>query len=102
VSLPTQREIILNAIAALEAARSSLSEARNWLHSDWRPAGSPLPPAAAEARSSTLRTVGSHTIDIEAAKRSLYDALEQLGAQSAGRTGSPGCATDSDVRQRSV
>jgi hypothetical protein len=100
VSLPTQREIILNTIAALEAARSSLSEARNWLHADWRPAGASLPPAAAEARSSTLRTVGSQTIDIETAKRSLYEALEQLGAHSAGRNGSPGPETGSDARQR--
>jgi hypothetical protein len=98
VSLPTQREIILNTIAALEAASSSLSDARRWLSADWRPAGSSLPPAAADARSSMDRTIGDFSIDIETAKRSLYDALDQIGAQSAGRNGSPGPETDGDAR----
>jgi hypothetical protein len=100
VSLPTQREMILNAIAALDAARSGLSEARNWLHAEWIPPGSALPPAAAEARSNTLGTIGDQTIAIETAKRSLYDALEVLGVHSAGRNGSPGTETDGDARQR--
>lgn len=78
VSLPTQREMILNAIAALDKARSSLSDARDWLHSDWQPIDSPLSTAAADARASTLRAVGSMKHDIDAAKRSLHEALEQL------------------------
>jgi hypothetical protein len=97
VSLPTQREIILNTIAALEAASSSLSEARRWLSADWRPVGSSLPPAAADARCSMDRTIGDFSIDIETAKRSLYDALDQIGAHSVGRNGSPGPETDGDA-----
>jgi hypothetical protein len=99
VSLPTQRELILNTIAALEAASSSLSEARRWLSAEWRPVGSSLPPAAAEARFSMQRTIGDFTIDIEPAKRSLYDALDQIDAHSAGWNGSPGTDTDRDAAQ---
>lgn len=87
MSLPTQREIIVNTIAALEAARSSLADAVNWLHADCRPTGSSFPPAAAEARTRTLRTARTDTIEIEAAKRLLYEALEQLDSQYAERTG---------------
>jgi hypothetical protein len=70
--------MILNTIAALDKARSSLSEARDWLQSDWQPIGSPLSTAATDARLSTLRTVASTKDDIDTAKRSLYEALEQL------------------------
>lgn len=49
MDLPTQREMILNAITALDKARSSLSDARDWLQSDWQPVGLPLAPAAAQA-----------------------------------------------------
>lgn len=97
MSLPTQREVILNAIAALETVNNGLSEAQNWLHAEWCPAGSSLPPAVAEARTATLRTIGDYTIGIATAKRSLYDALEVLGAHSAGRNGSPVSETDGDA-----
>lgn len=78
MGLPTQREMILNTIAALDKARSGLSEARDCLQSDWQPIGSPLSTAAADARHTTLKTVASTKDDIDAAKRSLYEALERL------------------------
>jgi hypothetical protein len=98
VNLPTQREMLLNTIAALDAASSSLAEARRWLSAEWRPAGSALPPAAAAARYSMQATIGNFTIDIETAKSSLYDALEQIGTHASGRNGSPGPDTDRDAR----
>jgi hypothetical protein len=70
--------MILNTIAALDKARSSLSEARDWLQSDWQPIGSPLSTAAGDARRTTLNTVASTKDDIDAAKRALYGALERL------------------------
>ena len=78
MSLPTQREMILNTIAALDEARAKLSDARDWMQSDWQPVGAPLPQAAAEARTSTLRAVASAKNDIDAAKGALHDALGEL------------------------
>lgn len=43
MSLPTQREMILNTIAALDDARSKLSTARDWMQSDWQPVDYPSP-----------------------------------------------------------
>ncbi|HEX7824725.1 MAG TPA: hypothetical protein VF477_07490 [Mycobacterium sp.] len=86
MSHPTQREIVLKAIAALDVASNGLSEARNWLSAE-RPAGSAFPPAVADVRADTLRIIGDQVIGIEAAKSSLYDVLEQIGAHSAGRNG---------------
>lgn len=56
MNLPTQQEMILNTISALDEARAKLSDARDWMQSDWQPIDSPLPHAAAEARISTLST----------------------------------------------
>jgi hypothetical protein len=89
VSISTQREIILRAIAALETASSGLYDARHWLRTDSGPAKSSSPAAVAEARASTLRTLGDQTIEIETAKRSLYGALTLLDIDEAERNGSP-------------
>jgi hypothetical protein len=40
------------------ASDSEMSEVRDWLRSDWRPLGSPLPAADAAARSEVLRIAG--------------------------------------------
>lgn len=46
--LPAYPEIERRALEHLDRARSELSEARDWLLSDWRPAGSPRPADAAD------------------------------------------------------
>lgn len=66
--LPTWGEIEARALRHLHAARTEMSEVRDWLRSDWRPLGSPLPDAAADARSEVLRIVGEVKNLIDQAK----------------------------------
>jgi hypothetical protein len=56
--LPTWREIEVHALRHLDAARTEMSEVRDWLNSDWRPLGSPLSDADGTARREVLRIVG--------------------------------------------
>ena len=56
--LPTWAEIENHALHHLDTARNEMSEVRDWLRSDWRPLGSPLPDGAADARREVLRIVG--------------------------------------------
>lgn len=56
--LPTWPEIKGHAVDHLHAARIEMSDARDWLNSDWRPAGQPLTGAEAKARHEALRIVG--------------------------------------------
>lgn len=53
--LPTWGEVKAHALSHLDAARNEMSEVRDWLRSDWRPLGSPLPDADAAARGEVLR-----------------------------------------------
>lgn len=73
-SLPTWAEIEAHALRHLHAARNEMSEVRDWLNSDWRPAGSPLTPAAADARAEVLRAVGEVKDIIDRAKGILQEA----------------------------
>lgn len=52
--LPTRTDLFVNALAALDSARSALSDARDWLRSDWEPVDTALPHEAARARAEML------------------------------------------------
>lgn len=71
--LPTWGEIENHALSHLHSARNEMSEAQLWLRSDWRPAGSPLTDAAAEARSEVLRITGEVKRLIDQAKGIIHD-----------------------------
>jgi hypothetical protein len=43
--LPTWNGIVDSALGELNNARTGLSDAADWLRSDWRPLGGALPPA---------------------------------------------------------
>ena len=70
--LPTWDEIKTRALHHLDAARSEMSEVRDWLNSDWRPAGTPLTEADARARTDVLRIVGETKNLIDQAKSAIY------------------------------
>ncbi len=69
--LPTWGEIERHTLRHLDAARSEMSEVRDWLRSDWRPLGSPLTGPAAAARTEVLRIVGEVKGLIDQAKELL-------------------------------
>lgn len=69
--LPTWAEIESHALRHLDAARNEMSEVRDWLNSDWRPAGSRLTDPAANARAEVLRAAGEVKDIIDRAKRLL-------------------------------
>jgi hypothetical protein len=73
-SLPTWPEIEAHALRHLDAARNEMSEVRDWLRSDWRPAGTPLTPVAADARREVLRMVGEVKDAVDRAKGILQEA----------------------------
>lgn len=73
--LPTWPEIEAHALGHLHAARNEMSEVRDWLNSDWRPAGSSLAHAEAEARREVLKIVGEVKNLIDEAK----DMLQREG-----------------------
>lgn len=73
-SLPTWGEIEAHALRHLHAARNEMSEVRDWLNSDWRPAGSPLSDADAAARRQVLWTVAEVQGLIDQAKGALERA----------------------------
>lgn len=66
--LPTWPEIENHALTHLDAARNEMSEVRDWLRSDWRPLGSPLTDAQADARDGVLRITGEVKDLIDQAK----------------------------------
>jgi hypothetical protein len=70
--LPTWGEIESHALRHLDAARNEMSEVRDWLRSDWRPIGSPLPAADATARGEVLRIVAEVKNLIDQAKGMLH------------------------------
>jgi hypothetical protein len=80
-NLPTQAEIFTNALDALHEARLRLSDARDWLNSDWKPGSPSLPQAAADARHSVKARIGSLKNEIDAAKNEIAAALEALDAR---------------------
>jgi hypothetical protein len=74
VLLPTWPEIESSALSHLDAARTEMSSVRDWLISDWKPLGTPLTPAQAEARDGVLRIVGQVKDLIDEAKGLLHHA----------------------------
>lgn len=70
--LPTWPEIKGHALGHLDTARNEMSEVRDWLNSDWRPLGSPLTDAEAEARSEVMKIVGQVKNLIDKAKDQLH------------------------------
>jgi hypothetical protein len=70
-SLPTWPEIEAHALRHLHRARTEMAEVRDWLNSDWRPAGSPLSDAEAKARSEVRRIVRDVKRLIDQAKDAL-------------------------------
>ena len=71
-SLLTWPEIKAHAVDHLHKARVEMSEVRDWLKSDWGPAGWELPAADAEARREVLRLVGEVKNLIDQAKDLLH------------------------------
>ena len=80
--LPTRTEMFGNALAALDSARAALSDARDWLQSDWTPVGSALTPEAGEARQAVLAGIGTTKTAIDAMKQDLGRAMDSLDAHS--------------------
>ncbi len=76
MKLPTQQGMFLKALENLDAGGSSLSDARDWLRSDWAPVGSLLPDGAADARITVLAKIGKAKAVIDEAKAELYRALD--------------------------
>ena len=71
-NLPTWDEIEAQARFHLHTACTEMSDARDWLNSDWRPLGSPLTAAQAGARSEVLRIVDEVKKLIDQAKGVLH------------------------------
>ena len=57
--LRSRTEVFTNALAALDASRAALSDARDWLVSDWTPVGAALTSEAGEARRTLLANIGN-------------------------------------------
>jgi hypothetical protein len=72
--LPTWNDLIGLAFEDLHTARVSLSDARDHLHSDWRPLGTAITSQEADARSRALSLIGQAKTLIDQAKNALYDA----------------------------
>lgn len=68
---PTYDEIERRTCEHLDAARNEMSEARDWLRSDWQPLGSPRPAGAAEAYDEVTAIIGQVKGLIDQAKRAL-------------------------------
>jgi hypothetical protein len=78
--LPTWGEIKTHALHHLDAARNEMAEVRDWLRSDWRPAGTPLSDADGRARAEVLRVVGEVKDLIDQAKSALYGEVRGDGS----------------------
>lgn len=70
--LPTWPEIERNALADLDKARTALSDARDWLHSDWRPPNLPLTSRQAAAKNHALQMIAEAKIAIDDAKNKFH------------------------------
>jgi hypothetical protein len=67
--LPTAEQILAHALTDLNRARDALSEAANWLRSDWQPLGSPLTDQQADRRTRMWRAIDTAKNAIDRAKR---------------------------------
>lgn len=69
--LPTWPEIAAHATDSLNTSRLGLSDARDWLASDWSPIGKPLTPAEAKARAAAGDCIAKAKALIDQAKNHL-------------------------------
>jgi hypothetical protein len=76
--LPTRTALFANTRDALDRAYSALSDARDWLHSDWAPVGSELSLEAAAARTSVLQAIDETKARIVSAKADIGAAIDSL------------------------
>lgn len=65
------QDIKRNTATRLDAARSDLSHAGDWLRSDWQPLGASLPTWDGEARREAQRLIGEAKALIDQAKQAL-------------------------------
>lgn len=70
-NLPTWEQIAGHTIQELDAARNKLSEARDWLISDWRPGTGPTEDQAA-AKRQIIAMIGEMKGEIDQAKNQLW------------------------------
>lgn len=66
--LPTAAEILQHAETELDRAYRALSDAADWLRSDWRPVGSPLTDAQAAQRRALFAAIETAKTAINQAK----------------------------------
>ncbi|MFD4406745.1 hypothetical protein ACFWPH_28680 [Nocardia sp. NPDC058499] len=75
--LPTQQEIILNALGSLDASRIKASDARDWLNSDWQGVGTvALPDIVVEQWRIARSEIADAKAAIDQAKGALHRALD--------------------------
>lgn len=72
--LPTWTEIVDKTLASLDVSRAGLSEARDWLASDWRPLDSAISEEAADARVQLHKLISQAKSLIDEAKEQAHRA----------------------------
>ena len=65
----------------LDASRAALSDAREWLVSDWTPVGAALTSEAGEARRALLAIIGNANNLIDAMKQDACQGIASLESQ---------------------
>lgn len=70
-----------NCVQAIIRATGALSEARDWLRTDWSPE-LPLTPVAAEARQSVLAGIAECKALIDAMQRDISEARQSIKDES--------------------
>ena len=76
-TLPTRREIFLEATDELSTAYRSLGDAADWLRSDWQPVGCSLTAEQATARSAMWEAIGEAKAAINRAKDAAARAINE-------------------------
>jgi hypothetical protein len=72
--LPTWREIADSTLDALNRGRSGLSDARDWMNSDWRDGYGPV---NQEKRHEAARLIAEAKAAVDRAKNALYESAGQ-------------------------
>ena len=78
--LPSRTDIFVNALPALDSARTALSDARDWLASDGTPVGSGVTPEAGDTRRTLLARIGATKNAIDTMKQDVHRAIRSLDA----------------------
>lgn len=74
-TLPTRREIFLEAVDELSGAYRALGDAADWLRSDWQPVGSSLTTVQADARTEMFDAIAAAKAAINRAKDAANRAI---------------------------